>query len=78
MFCQYRHIFGKEGTGVHSYRLFGIAIVDLLLTILVAAIISYYTQNRFIIVFGILMILAIFLHWLFCVKTRINTLLGLA
>ena len=40
MFCEYRHIFGKEGEGAHSYRVFGIAAVDLVLTILVAVLIS--------------------------------------
>ena len=31
---QYKDIFGKPNEGVHSYRLFDVAIVDLLLTIL--------------------------------------------
>lgn len=77
MFCEYRHIFGKEGEGVHSYRIFGIAAVDLILTIIAAVLISWYTQKNVVIVFAILMILAVFLHWLFCVKTRTNELLGL-
>lgn len=77
MFCEYRHIFGKEGEGAHSYRVFGIAAVDLVLTILVAVLISWYTRKNVVVVFAILMILAIFLHWLFCVKTRINGWLGL-
>jgi hypothetical protein len=28
MFCKYKNIFGEEGKGVHSYRIFNIAIVD--------------------------------------------------
>lgn len=77
MFCKYRHIFGKEGEGVHSYRIFGVAAVDLVLTIVAAILISLYTGANVVVVFAVLMILAIFLHWLFCVKTRTNELLGL-
>ena len=40
MLCKYKDILGKVGQGVHSYRLFGIAIVDVLLTILGAYIIN--------------------------------------
>ena len=28
MFCEYKDIFGKVGEGVHSYRIFNIAIVN--------------------------------------------------
>ena len=42
MLCKYRHIFGKENTGIHSIRLFNIAIVDLTLTILAGVWISYF------------------------------------
>jgi hypothetical protein len=31
--CKYRDIFGKVGTGVHSLRLFNLAVVDTLLTL---------------------------------------------
>ena len=32
-FCKYKDLFGKPGEGVHSYRIFNIAIVDVILTI---------------------------------------------
>ena len=31
--CKYKDILGKPGQGVHSYRIFNIAIVDVILTI---------------------------------------------
>ena len=37
---RYRHVFGVEGKGVHAYRVFGVAAVDLLLTVLLAALVA--------------------------------------
>jgi hypothetical protein len=34
--CKYKDMFGKPNTGVHKYRLFNIAVVDVLATIAVA------------------------------------------
>ena len=34
MFCNYRNLFGEVNTGLHSYRLFNIAVVDVLVTLL--------------------------------------------
>ena len=39
---QYRHIFGKEKEGIHSYRFLDVAIVDTLLTFILSLAISYY------------------------------------
>jgi hypothetical protein len=46
--CKYKNILGKPGTGVHSYRFMNIAIVDVLLTLLLAFVISYYTKYSFL------------------------------
>ena len=40
MLCKYKDLFGKVDTGIHSYRIANIAIVDVLLTGLFAYIIS--------------------------------------
>jgi hypothetical protein len=72
---KYRHIFGKENDGIHSYRLFGIAIIDLAMTILLAFIISYCFNYNFIYIFFLLMLIAIGLHYLFGVNTTINNFL---
>ena len=42
-FCQYANIFGKPGQGLHQYRLFNIAIVDVLLTIFLGIILYELT-----------------------------------
>jgi hypothetical protein len=73
--CKYKNIFGEPGKGVHSYRLFGVAIVDVILTIIAAFIISYFFKYSFIKVLIILFILGIIFHRLFCVRTTVDKLL---
>lgn len=75
MLCQYKNIFGKPNQGIHSYRIANIAIVDLILTIILAYIISQYMNNSFIYVFMAIFITGILLHRLFCVNTTINQLI---
>ena len=70
--CKYRHVFGREGEGVHSMRLFNIAVVDLVLTIVAAIAISYYTKLNLLVVLVGLFALAIVIHRAFCVNTTIN------
>ena len=70
--CSYSNIFGAPKEGLHSYRIFNIAIVDLGLTIIAAIILSYAFDYSILIVFLILMIVGILLHKLFCVKTTIT------
>ena len=73
--CQYKNIFGKPGTGVHSYRIFNIAIVDVLLTILAAILIAYFNKLSFITTAIVLFILGIFMHRIFCARTTVDKLL---
>lgn len=73
--CKYKNILGVPGKGVHSYRIFNIAIVDVLLTLLVAYIISYIFKKSFFWVSIILFISGIILHRLFCVRTTVDKLL---
>lgn len=73
--CKYKDIFGKPGEGVHSYRIFNIAIVDAALTIIVAYIISKIFQTSVWMTIIVLFMLGIILHYLFCVRTTINQLL---
>ncbi len=70
--CKYRHIFGIEKEGIHKYRIFNIAIVDLLLTIIGAFIIAKWLKQSFWIVFIIIFIIGLILHRLFCVHTTIT------
>ena len=76
MFCKYKNIVGEPKKGVHSYRFLGLAIVDVILTILLAYIIYFFNNNtNFFIILGIVFLLGIILHRLFCVRTTIDKLL---
>ena len=76
MLCKYKNIFGKVGKGIHSYRIFNIAIMDVLFTILAAFIIYFiFPKYSFIYILLFLFILGIILHYLFCVPTTIDQLL---
>ena len=49
--CKYRNLLGEVGKGVHSYRIFDIAIVDVLLTFIGAYIIYIFnTENNYFII----------------------------
>ena len=72
MLCKYRHIFGVEGQGVHSVRILNIAVIDLLATLLVGALISHYFKFNLYLTWGVLLLLGILVHRLFCVNTTIN------
>jgi hypothetical protein len=75
MLCRYKDVFGLPNQGVHSYRLFGFAVVDVSATILAAVVLSYYTQwNLGLTVIG-MFLLGIVAHKLFCVETTLNKLL---
>ena len=73
--CKYSGIFGEPGTGVHRYRLFGVAIVDVVMTIIGGFLISWVSGWPFWIVLAVLFLSGIFLHRLFCVRTTVDKLL---
>ena len=74
-FCKYKNIFGEPNTGLHSYRIFDIAVVDAASTIILAVILSYFLKINFLIVLFALFILGIIMHHLFCVRTTIDKLI---
>jgi hypothetical protein len=73
--CKYKNLLGMSNKGIHSYRLFGLAIFDVIMTITVAGLISYFFKISFIYTSVSLFILGIILHRLFCVRTTIDKLL---
>lgn len=75
MFCQYRHVLGVEGQGLHSVRILNVAVVDLLGTLFFGALISYYFKTNVYLTFLVLIVLGIILHRLFCVNTTLNTMI---
>ena len=80
MLCQYRNIFGKPRQGAHAMRIpvLDWALVDTALTVLAAALVTWLSGASFWLVLLVLFIVAIALHWLFCVPTRLNQQLGIA
>jgi hypothetical protein len=73
--CKYRNALGVPGKGAHSIRLGGVAVVDVLLTIVGAYIIAYFAHTSFAWTAAGLFLLGIILHRLFCVRTTIDKLL---
>ena len=72
---KYSNNLGNPNEGIHSYRLFNVAIIDVLFTVIAAGVISYLFKFHFLLVLFILFIIAIILHRLFCVNTTINKLI---
>ena len=75
MFCQYKDILGKVGKGVHKYRIFNIAIVDVLLVLIFGFIISYIFHKNIWLVLLILFVFGIIAHRIFFVRTTVDKLL---
>ena len=73
--CPYKNILGKLGEGVHSYRFANVAIVDVIMTIIAAFIISAVFAISFWKVLGVSFIIGIVLHRFFCVRTTVDKLL---
>jgi|APSaa5957512493_1039668.scaffolds.fasta_scaffold94364_2 hypothetical protein len=77
MFCQYKDILGKPNTELHSYRIFDIAIIDVLLTVIIALLIHHYFFSKkpfYYVLIGVFLV-GIVVHRLFCVRTTIDKLL---
>ncbi len=72
MLKDYSDIFGKPNTGVHSYRIFNIAIVDLIFTIIAAYFIHIYIKVNFLKALIILFLLGIICHEIFNVNTTVR------
>jgi len=77
MLCKYRDIFGKPGKGAHRFRIFNIAIVDVIMTFILAYVLkmTVFKDTHYGIILGSCFIIAIILHRLFCVKTTIDKFL---
>ncbi len=78
--CKYSKIFGEPNTGVHAHRIYGFASIDIAMTLCAAYIISSLTHSptdirAFFMITMILVILAIILHKLFCVNTKLNSII---
>ena len=76
MLCKYNKIFGEVNTGIHSIRLYNIAIIDVLLTIIASYIIHLFVRRyNYITILLFLFICGIILHRIFCVRTTVDKFL---
>jgi Na+/melibiose symporter-like transporter len=73
--CKYKNLLGVPNKGIHSYRFMGVAIADVIMTIICAIIISFFLKKSLVYTCITLFILGIILHRLFCVRTTIDKLL---
>ena len=82
--CKYKNIFGKPNTGIHSIRIFNIAIFDVLSTILVGVLFHQFIIVQWLqmsssiklwMVLVVLFALGILLHRLYCVRTTVDKIL---
>jgi len=73
--CKYRYALGIPNRGVHSYKIMGISIMDVLMTFIGAGLFSYFFKISFVYTSIFLFILGIILHRLFCVRTTVDILL---
>jgi hypothetical protein len=71
--CKYQNVFGVPRKGLHSYRIFDLAIVDVLLTIGGAIILHLWLPSySFPVILFWLFLLGVLLHRMFCVRTTID------
>ena len=73
--CKYRDIFGQVGSGIHSYRLFGFAIVDVGGTVAIAILIARFFKINVYITVLFSFAVAILVHRAFCVNTTLNVMI---
>jgi len=70
--CKYKDIFGKPNTGAHKFRIYNIAVIDVLATLFVGYILSWYFHWNLWITLGGLFLSGIIIHRLFCVRTTVD------
>ena len=82
--CKYKNALGEPNTGIHSVRIFNIAIFDVLATILVGVLLHQYiivewlemsSSIKLWMVLLVLFVLGILLHRLYCVRTTVDEML---
>jgi hypothetical protein len=75
MSCPYKNLFGAPGTGAHSYRFMGLAVVVVVLTFVAAGLLSWTFRTPYWPTLLVLFLAGIALHRLFCVRTTLDKLL---
>ena len=77
MICKYANLLGIPGKGIHKIHIGGVAIVDLLLTLGLALLLSLIPKSPPLTIWIIiLLLLSIIIHNIFCTKTSVSNLLN--
>lgn len=66
---------GAPRTGVHSFRIFDFAVVDIIASLLLAALISYITTMSFWVSIPLVIVLGIITHRALGIDTKLNMML---
>jgi len=67
--CKYKNLFGIPNQGIHQHRIFGLATMDIIQTIIGALLISWFFKIKFWICLVTLFVIGEVLHILFCVDS---------
>ena len=73
--CKYKNLLGVPGTGIHSFKIYGISVWDTVMTIVGAFFIAWVTNWSYLYTLIGLFIAGIILHRLFCVKTTVDKII---
>ena len=66
------NLLGAPGTGIHSIRIFDLAVMDIVFTFVLAYVIKMIIKQNYFIILICCFILGILLHRLFGVRTTID------
>lgn len=69
--CPFKNLFGAPRTGVHSLRLFDVAVVDVLLTVIAGILLARYMKWNTLLTILLLIVISVPIHMMFCVETTL-------
>lgn len=70
--CKYKNMFGEPRVGIRKYRVFDIAIFDTAVTVWCVYVLSWLFKWPFWTTLVIVLLLGIFAHKIFCVRTGLT------
>lgn len=70
--CKYKDVFGRPKEGAHSWRIFDVAVVDVVLTLIIAGLVTRYSQIPLWQTALALFAVGIASHRAFCVRTTVD------
>ena len=73
--CKYKNAFGKLNTGIHSYKIGGISILEFGVAASAGYILSFILRTRFVQTIILFLILGRIIHRMFCVRTTVDKFL---